>query len=368
MRYPIQYSIVCLSLASILSGCSTVSERRTASGNFDYLEVTAQAPVAVPESLSAPTAYRDFVIPPAASQNGLVGKDLPVVSPALVLTTAQGTYLEEAQISTSAVFDKLDNEADIRTLVMQRLATYFERESIGFTIPDQQGNVVLTDWILTSESGESPWYSLSDDSQEVGKRFQLTIEPASHERSARLSVELTDLVVAQGADLVDTLEPFAKRELEAELLNGIIRQYSLEQKIASQQRLAQIRSGIPSELGFDAAGNGALVLGAQYDIAWPKLQLVLRKLGFNVKDLDKSNGLIFVNYQGQEDGWFGSWFGSGDKLALAQDDYRLQVTRLSANKTAITFMDEQNEPFTAAKVAELFPVFADTFQRDNLDI
>ena len=368
MRYPIQYSIVCLSLASLLGGCSTIEERRTASGSFDYLEVSPQRPVAVPETLSAPTAYRDYAIPPVTTEQSLLGRDLPVVSPSLVLTTAQGTYLEDAQTATSAVFDKLDSEDDIRSLLIQRLATFFERENIGFTIPDQQGNVVSTDWILTTESGESPWYSLSDDSQEVGKRFKLTITPASHERSARLSVELTDLVIAQGADLVDTLEPFAKRELEAQLLNGIIRQYSLEQKIASQQRLAQIRSGIQSELGFDAAGNGALVLNAQYDIAWPKLQLVLRKLGFNVKDLDKSNGLIFVNYQGQEGSWFGGWFGGDDTLALAQDDYRLQVTRLAADKTAITFKDEQNQPFTAAKVAELFPVFAETFERDNLDI
>lgn len=369
MRQPTQRALLGLCVSCALFACSTVDERRTASGSKAYLETPAPKPLLIPDGLDKPGVNTDYQIPPVSNQTSqLYGDDLPVIAPALVLATAQGTYLEEAQTLTSAVFDKLDDESDIRDLVLRRVFTYLQNESIAFSIPSQAGNVITTDWILTNESDDKAWYHFGDESQEVGKRFTLNIEPASHGRTARLSVTLTDLVVADGADLVDYIDPFVKRELEAELLNGIIRQYSLEQKIESQQRLAQIRSGIIAELGFDADGNGAIVLDSEYDIVWPKFQLVLRKLGFNVKDLDKSNGLVFVNYQPSESSWFSGWFSSNEQLPLTEDDYRITVKAMSANKTSITFKDEASQPFSAAKTSEIFPVIAENFALDNLDI
>ena len=369
MRQPTQRVLLGLCVSCVLFACSSVDERRAASGSKAYLDTPAPKPLLIPDGLDKPSTNTDYQIPTISSEaTGLYGDDLPVVAPALVLATAQGTYLEEADTFTSAIFDKLDSKDNIRDLVIERISSHLFNQNIAFTIPNQAGNTILTDWILSNETGDKAWYDFGETKQQVGKRFQLNIEPASHGRTARLNVILTDLVVGDEQDLIDGLDPFLKRELEAELLNGIIRQYSLEQKIESQQRLAQIRSGITAELGFDADGNGAIILSSEYDIVWPKFQLVLRKLGFNVKDLDKSNGLVFVSYQSSESTWFSGWFNSSDTLPLTEDDYRITVNALSSNKTSITFKNEDNQPFSAAKTSEIFPIIAENFALDNLDI
>ena len=121
------------------------------------------------------------------------------------------------------------------------------------------------------------------------------------------------------------------------------------------------------QMGFDDNGDAAFVIDAMYDIAWPRMQLVLRKLGFDVKDLDKSNGLLFVTYSGKDEKWFEGWFSSDDEFQLDEDDYRLQLREMG-NKTSVTFMNAESEPFQANQVSQLFPLFSDTMSEDDLDI
>ena len=71
------------------------------------------------------------------------------------------------------------------------------------------------------------------------------------------------------------------------------------------------------ELGFDRNGEPAFVVQGEYDIVWPRFLLVLRKLGFNVKDLDKSNGILFVSFGSEESGWWSSLFSSDDDELLS---------------------------------------------------
>jgi outer membrane protein assembly factor BamC len=350
-----------------LSGCSSVEERRIASGSLAYTKYKTIGQPAIPEGLSSPKTSLQYAIPTIEDNNQPVGTKLPVVSPSLILATPAGTYLEDGALTSSVVIDKLDNEVSVLSYSANQVTDYLKAQNIGYTLLAEDSSVVQTDWLIEVQEADSPWYSLNTVNKELGKRFKITITPAAHGRTATVTTVLTDFVVSEGDDIVDSLDDFVKREVEAELLNAILQRYAQSQQVKALERMSQIRSGISTEEGFDKVGNPALILDTQYDIAWPKFQLVLRKLGFNVKDLDKSNGLIFVSYQGAEDS---SWFSlfSEEGLPLEEDDYRIQLLPLSSDQTTITFMDEQATPFTPALLSGIFPEFAEILQQDNLDL
>ena len=102
-------------------------------------------------------------------------------------------------------------------------------------------------------------------------------------------------------------------------------------------------------------------------MVWPRTLLVLRKLGFDVKDLDKSTGLLFVTYNGGDGSWWDGLFSSNQEL-LEKGDYRLKVKAAGENRTSITFMDNESQPFEANQVSDLYSTFAEVMSEDNLDI
>ena len=121
------------------------------------------------------------------------------------------------------------------------------------------------------------------------------------------------------------------------------------------------------ELGFDEDGEAAFVVDAEYDVAWPRLLLVLRKLGFDLKDYDKSNGLLFVKYNGSEAVWWSTlWSEDEDALPLDTDEYRFKIGSLGS-KTSVTVLDNESKAFPANKLSDIYPTFSRTMSADDLD-
>ena len=93
----------------------------------------------------------------------------------------------------------------------------------------------------------------------------------------------------------------------------------------------------------------------------------LRKMGFDVKDLDQSTGLLFVQYNGAEQSWWSGLFGSEDELDIEKSEYRLKLEGLG-DKTAVTFMDNESKPFSAKQVTKIFAPFKNYMGNEDLDI
>jgi outer membrane protein assembly factor BamC len=147
----------------------------------------------------------------------------------------------------------------------------------------------------------------------------------------------------------------------------VIVEYDFDIRLATTQRIAKIRQGFSTDMGFDADGNPAMIVDAEYENTWPRLLLVLRKMGFDVKDLDQSTGLLFVQYNGSESSWWSSMFSSEGKLAIEKDEYRLKIGDVGA-RTAVTFMDKESKPFNAKQIAKIFTLFKENMGNENLDI
>jgi len=353
----------------VLAGCSSQIDRKTASGSYEYLKTKEVKLLEVPSELETPTFSRDFEVPalgPKADPS-LVGKSLAVRSPALVLPLVTGSHVEEGKNSATIWFDQVDDSQPLSQAIWNSLLSFLDEQGIGVDRFSPEEKVLVTDWIVIKKEIEGPWYSFIDEESEIGERFEFKLDVKPHGRSAALTVDLKDYLQTINGDVVSEVSTIEERREEVEVLNQVIGHYEYQIQLAETRRIARIRQGIQTEMGFNDDGDAAYIVEAQYDVAWPRMLLVLRKLGFDVKDLDKSNGLLFVTYNGDQGSWWNGLFSSDDKL-LKKGEYRLKVARAGADRTSVTFMNNESVPFEANQVSDLYSAFAEVMSEDNLDI
>ena len=356
-----------------LTGCSSQQDYQTASGSYDYLDSSQRASVKIPEGLDAPEFSSEYDLPTLGNNadESLVGKSLTVQSPALVLPLVSGSHVEEGTKSATIWFDQVDDSQPLSVAIWNTLLSFLDENNIGVESFDKANGQLITDWVVERETEESSWYQWSEaESKEIARRFVFDMSVKPHGRTASLSAILQDYKSSvDGSDTksLANLNDLVERREEVNILNEVITHYEYQIQLDQSKRIAEIRKGLNLELGFDKEGSPAYLVNAQYDIAWPRLLLVLRKMGFDVKDLDKSTGLLFVSYNGDDSGWWSGLF-SGGKNLLEKGDYRLKVTPSGENQSTITFMNDESEPFEPNQVADMYDQFARVMSEDDLDI
>ena len=362
--------LITLCAAVVLSACSSPGSRERATGDYDYLDTKGlDEGFQTPEELDAPTRSNRYDIPnldTSESRTGLIGDQVRVSSPRLVLPLVAGSHVEEGSEDATVLFDQVDDSQALEKTIWDKVLTYLEQNNIGVESFDEQNNILVTDWVISKTELDSSWYEFSSSYVEQAKRFKLSLDVEPHGRTAALTNEIIAYIDVDGNEALNKLDPIAKRSNEVNFLNYIIAEYDFGLRLAQTQRIAKIRDGFNSELGINGADESTIIVDAQYNNTWPRLLLVLRKMGFDVIDLDQSSGILFVAYKGQEESWYSGWF-SKDELSLDKENYRILVERVGA-KTSVTFKDDENIAFTPSQITDLFPVFKDYMASDNLDI
>jgi outer membrane protein assembly factor BamC len=284
------------------------------------------------------------------------------------LPLVSGSYVEEGYRGAKVFFDQVDEKQSLDTTIWNALLSFLEEQSIGVDYFDKEEQKLITDWIVTEYEIDSSWYSWSNTIQTVSQRFEMTLRRnlKPHGRSAALEVKLLEYKEIVESTESSNVSDIVKRTNEVDILNQVIGHYDQQLRVAQAKQIQKIRTGISTEMGFNADGQPAYLLAADFDIAWPRLLLVLRKMGFNVTDLDKSNGLLFVDYTGGETSWWGNLWGQ-EKAVLEEDEYRMQVDAIG-KKVAVSISDKDNQPFTAKQVSALYDSFSSYMQSDDLDI
>jgi outer membrane protein assembly factor BamC len=369
----IKNSVITISVitATLFSACSSLEEREVASGSFDYVKEQPGRKINIPDDVDSPKFNDAYQLPELGENAPLnaTGKDLSVMSPPLVLAVVAGSHIEEGSKNAIVWFDQIDDSLPLDTAVWNSLIRFLDSKGIGVELFDKDNQRLITDWMVMDESKDNNWYSWSKSERTVGQRFEFTLDKKPHGRTAGLSVELVDYkerLNAQSKEVVTKARD--KRRNEVDVLNRVVKNYEFETKVADVKRFRQIREGLQMDLGFDGDGEPAFVVDADYEITWPRLLLVLRKLGFDVKDYDKSNGLLFVKYNGAEDGWWSNiWSSDKNEMNLDTEEYRLKVVGVGS-KTSITLFDDESNPFSVNKLTDLYPTFSKTMSADDLDI
>ncbi|MFT4939060.1 MAG: outer membrane protein assembly factor BamC [Paraglaciecola sp.] len=354
-----------------LAACTTVQEREVASGGFEYLSQQPGQTIKVPEGVDTPNFNDTYKLPELGenAQTKLLGNQLSVISPSLVLPLVTGSHVEEGSKSATVWFDQIDDSQPLDTTVWNSLLSFLEEQGIGVESFDKEAQRLVSDWMsIELQDEDSSWYSWTKTERSIGQRFEFNLDIKPHGRTASLHVALVDYKEIHKGKVVTKLENADVRRNEVDILNKVIGHYEYQIRVADAERIREIRRGLAMELGSNEDGDAAFVVDASYDVAWPRFLLVLRKLGFDVKDYDKSNGLLFVNYNGSADGWWSSlWADSEDKLSLDKAEYRFKIGDLG-EKTSVTVLDNESKPFAVDKLSDMYKTFSRTMAADDLDI
>ena len=355
---------------AILAGCSSVEEREIASGSFNYVDAKPGQKIAIPADVDTPNFNDAYQLPNLGSDapKDLIGKELSVMAPALVLPLVTGSHVEEGSKQATVWFDKVDDSQPLDTAIWNSLLAFLEAQGIGVESFDKEKQKLVSDWMVITETTDESWYTWTKSERSTGERFEFDLELKPHGRIASLSVKLIGYKEKASDDASEITQAKDARRHEVDILNQVIDHYEREIRLATAQRIMKVRRGLAMELGSDGDGAAAYVVDGEYDITWSRLLLVLRKLGFDVKDYDKSNGLLFVKYNGSDAGWWSNlWSNDEYALDLSKEEYRFKVAE-AGEKTSITLMDEENQAFDATKLTDLFDTFSRTMAADDLDI
>jgi|TARA_B110000240_G_scaffold196588_1_gene249144 outer membrane protein assembly factor BamC len=356
--------------ATLLTACSSLEQREVASGTFEYVKEQPGQKIKIPEDVDTPHFNDVFKLPDLGENAPIttIGKNLSVLSPSLVLPVVTGSHIEEGSKNATVWFDQVDDRQPLDTAVWNSLIRFLETEGIGVEMFDKDNQRLVTGWVVKDERDNSSWYSWSKSQRTVGQRFEFTLDKKPHGRTAALSVALIDYKEKLDAQSAEITHAKDDRRNEVDVLNRVVKNYEFETKVASVKRFRQIREGLNMELGFDSDGESAFVVDGDFDITWPRLLLVLRKLGFDVKDYDQSNGLLFVKYNGTEDGWWSNiWSSDNNELDLEFEEYRIKVSD-AGKKTSVTLLDDESNPLPVNKLTDLYPMFSKTMSTNDLDI
>lgn len=365
-----KYQITGILAVSLLAACSSVEERELASGSFEYTQEQPGQRIDIPEGIDSPSFSETYRLPDLgeSAPRDTVGKELSVLSPSLVLPVVTGSHIEEGSKTARVWFDQMDDDEALEVTIWKQLISFIEEQGYGIQELDKDNLRLVTDWIVFDASLENSWYTIYGSERVVSKRFEFKIDKKTHGRTASLSANLVAYKEKLTPDSPEIMIPKDQRRYEVDVLNQVVAHYEFNTRVQSVKRFRQIRQGLETELGFDADGEPAFIVDADYDIAWPRLLLVLRKLGFDVKDFDKSNGMLFISYSDGEGSWWSNiWSSESGELALDEDEYRIKVIDIG-KKTSITFMDEESNPFAVDQLTDLYKPFSENMSDDNLDI
>lgn len=362
-------ALVAVSLSLGLSGCALWQEEQQTDPSYPHLDSVQTEKVKVPQGKDTPRFGDEYEIPQigANAESGELGGELDISSPRLVLPVVTGSRIMEGSREAIVQFDQVRDDVPLDTAIWNSLISYLDERGIAVVDFDKAQQRLKTDWMIIEDDADSPWYSWTKTERKIGQRFEFTLDVKSHGRSATLYTKLVDYLETVDEDIVADISEHQVRKNEVEVLNDVISHYEKQLKLADIRKARKVMSGLPMELGFDADGEPAYLVSASYEVTWPRLLLVLRKLGFNVKDLDQSTGLIFATYAGSEDGWWSSLFNSNKKLAIEQADYRI-VVKEQGPKTSLSLRDAEDNPLSASTVSDIYPAFEQVMATDDLDI
>lgn len=362
--------VITICAALVVSACSSPGSRERTSGDYKYMKIQQKsADLKIPPELEAPVRSNRFDLPILMSTNTgkrLMGENVRISSPRLVLPLVAGSHVEEGNDGATVMFDQVDDNRSLDQTIWDKVLAYLDENNIAVDTFDRQNNTLLTDWVISVTEVDTSWYDFSDQYIEQAKKFKLSLNVAPHGRTAALTNEIVDYIDENGNSAIASMDPITQRTNEVNFLNFIIEEYDFGVRLAMSERIAKIRDGFISELGFNADGDSAMMVTAEYNDAWPRLLLVLRKMGFDVIDLDQSSGIMFVVYSGGDDGFWSGLF-ADEKLALKKGNYRIYVQR-AGERTSVTFKDNDNVTFDAKQISDIFPVFQEYMASDNLDI
>ncbi|TKB48265.1 outer membrane protein assembly factor BamC [Ferrimonas sediminicola] len=348
-------------VVSALAGCTTPLERRQAEGSYNYLEQPEPVPLNVPEGLSSPKISSEYLIPAPVSGPRILGERVDVRSPLQVLPLGEGVRLQEGVDSVTVLVENQRDDIDLKAQLFSTLTEFLQHKKIGLASRDEGQGQLDTAWIeVTEEFGGSLW---SRDEYKLRQRYRFDVEVRDNGHTGSLTIELLDheeFIDQRDQDVV--LTDSDKRRYTIDMLNNAISYMNFKQTQQNKLDDLERAEGMELALATDADGNTTFETQAGFERVWSRLDRVLPVLGFTVKDLDKSQGTYYVDYDPNQGFWANLW-GNNDLLALKSGAYRVKLTEGGLG-TQILLQDADGVALDAELMSALYQQFSDYMKRN----
>lgn len=323
-----------LAVSSVLAGCSVFHSPANDDKNY-----TATGGIKQPQSQTTIKTDPFYAVP---STNSPAKDQVEVYSPAQILNSAEGSWVEEGEAEVRIFFERPAVVDDLANFMWQALEDYLAKNQVA-TRNSVKPSTLESDWFVRQrEEGIWFWKGMA----ELGKeRYQFTLEMKPHGRQASMKVRMLESE--------QPLNPILKRELEIRTLNDYVAQYDWQLR---KSKLAQATERPKTlSLGQDKAGNAALLSTEPYPVVWSDLTDWLQTLKIDVTDLNQSLGRYDLKYHFEKPSAWDRFWDDEDAapIDLASGEYVLKVVDLEPG-TSMTLYDANNQPVSGPALEQIF--------------
>ncbi|GAA5219282.1 outer membrane protein assembly factor BamC [Corallincola platygyrae] len=358
-----------LSLAVItgLAGCTTPQERRTASGDFEYLKVQPSRGLAIPEGLDTPSQNQEFSVADLEKASSAYGRELDIRAPAQILPLVEGSKVATDGGRISIDFELQEEGGNVRDEVWRVLWEYFYENGIRARFWDKDGGVLITDWFhsdveISPDNSFFDTITFREKEIHIRQRYMFALDVTPKGDIAKLSALLLGHEeTIDNRKVADTLSDLDKRRYTVNLLNGAIGHYEFKKRVVAHEKEQQRFKPITLSVGKDASGLPAFIASAKFERTWSRLALVLSDLGFVIEDRNKSIGTYYVRYSGSQSLWESIW-GDGIDIDIPKAQYQILLGDLGET-TSITLLSIENRPVSEERLAEIYDALSDAMER-----
>ncbi|QDE31392.1 MULTISPECIES: outer membrane protein assembly factor BamC [Shewanella] len=355
-----------LLLVAAVSACSTPLDRRQANGSDEFVNAESIPLLTIPEGLNTPTYSKEYDIPAVGKDvnKQLVGKNLDIRAPLQVLPMAEGTHIEESSDNIRVVIESIESTTDLKQEIFDVIDGYLAKNNIAIRNEDYDAGFIETDWIENDEIIESNWWS-SDKVYQLRQRYRYQVDVKPHGRSGFVSIDLVEhQEFYDDKDQQILLSGEDKRRYTTDMLNNAIAYMSIKRDQAIRAARIQKSLGIKVDLMTNPTEPAYWLADANFNSVWDRLRIVLPEMGFDVVDMNKSEGLFYINLQ--ESGGFWSSLWSEEKLSLKKGSYRLMLKETdNVDQTKILLHDLEDKPLSDESVTEVYNIISDLMQEDR---
>ncbi|WP_371372569.1 outer membrane protein assembly factor BamC [Thalassotalea aquiviva] len=344
------FSLMSLSLAA----CSSYETRKQANGEFNYVDLTQGSTLTIPENLDKPDFNDTFYIPDVTKQDQPVGQAVDIRAPALALPTATGSRVDEFDKTATIWFDKVDDNRDLKQLVVQAITDYLDEHGVALIKADEQNNTFESDWVKHDhESGSLFWNSVEASES---WRFKYSLLTKPHGRSIGLNVDLIDYVLKSDEGLVTNIDPIEQSRVEMAMVNDITTQLGYIYRVNNREdRIARANMKLV-KYGQSKNGQPALIIDYPVEQYWNYIPSFFEKYGFKVTDLNEDKFIYQVYYTKPETGVWDSIFGDELPVVELEDGtYEFHLQPFDG-KTALVISDDQNNVLSEELLLDNFDI------------
>ncbi|MEX3073739.1 outer membrane protein assembly factor BamC [Vibrio alginolyticus] len=324
----------------VLTACSGgANQRRQAKDDFEYLNTPELGEWNVPQG-SQSQYYPNFEIPQGDFVGG-VGKDVDIRPPQQVLELIPGARLDRSRDGEVTLWLLRKDEQDKVWNTVQGMVT--DRK---IPVESQTDSRIETGWVT--------WDS-ADEDMEIGSRYEIT----RTESGGRYGFKVSLIDWREGNQVKD-VTPINRERYNVFMTNLVTARYDQQVREEAQRKAQELVKHIPITMGTDRSGLPVIIARAQYDVLWPRLPVILPKIGFTVEDRTQSQGTVEAKYASPDDEY---WNDIGVKpVDLKAGKYTFLLGDLG-NRTSINITDSSGKPVEEEFLKSLVPVLAEVVKQ-----